>query len=78
MSEGTIKLPPYNPKRSCDKCGGKSVTEPAATTTYQSGGVVQYINGWPQKHEQEHLLRTCARCGFQWLESCITGSPDTE
>jgi hypothetical protein len=60
-------MKPFDPKRKCEKCGheGKKLVEndtvivfrPAADTTYMT--------------ETDKLLRTCKRCGFQWLEQCV-------
>lgn len=53
-----LKLPKYDPRSRCEKCGD----DDAETQHFVSRYVVD-----------EHLLRTCRRCGYRWAERCVDG-----
>lgn len=58
----------YNSTNSCPKCGHKG-----AGTRYQPEGMdktaISLMN--IKVYEQECLVRTCTRCGYEWEESII-------
>jgi len=54
-------------KRGCIKCGnqGLKIKDKNDTVMLRVAANVEYIK------EEDKLLRTCRRCGYQWLEDCI-------
>jgi len=54
-----MKLPVFNEKATCSKCGGKDIRAKYCT------------DGWAG----EHLHRWCHRCGYEWVEACLPTEP---
>lgn len=78
----TTQLAPFAFVSHCPKCGEKG-----GGTDFVPDGThvvlkapplfpVQYHGAYAQclsEVEEEHLHRTCPRCGFGWAEACIEG-----
>ena len=59
---------PYDPKRSCEKCGcaGRKIrVDRNNVVVMRVAANTEYIP------DNNLLLRTCKRCGYQWPEFCV-------
>jgi predicted nucleic-acid-binding Zn-ribbon protein len=55
----------YRPESACEKCGNTT----AATVYCGGAGDREHVAGCEESGE--HLHRTCARCGYRWLEDTL-------
>ena len=55
--------------RKCSKCGyeGRWMVDGPAKVI-RAAAEVKWIR---DQNDEEYLLRTCKRCGYQWKEACI-------
>lgn len=56
-------MKPFNEKSRCAKCGFGD-----AASRYEPAQYVPYIL---ELMKEEHIKRTCVRCGFTWKEACL-------
>ncbi len=84
-------LKKYKDNASCIKCGAINVLDPKAispgtiitsiTTVFRAyTDVALELNGiYKHDIDQDVMIRTCTRCGFQWLEKPLEakGSPSS-
>ena len=61
----SANLPQYDPRAECPKCGSDDVG-----TIHRSYARPQ-DKGWPELSEDEHLLRVCRRCQYEWQEAVL-------
>lgn len=52
----------FNPDAKCSKCGFDDIT-----VAHCDG----YTHNCFRRGTTEHLHRTCARCGYRWIEMCL-------
>ena len=67
----TMKLQPFTTESPCPKCGfqhSKIMYQPAIKGTYDGYVITGLRPDYPQ---QEHILRECQRCGYEWRQACI-------
>jgi|SRR5207253_639292 len=82
-----MNLPPYNPSAKCVKCGGEEVSTAwhqrgkcsrVDTSAFSNVGLKFCDNakGPCADIAEDHLLRDCSNCGYEWLERPLDGLPD--
>lgn len=59
----------YDVRRKCVKCGyeGRWLTDGEARVI-RAAADSKYMR---TQNDQECILRTCKRCGYQWKEACV-------
>lgn len=62
-----MSLPRLSHYGHCAKCGQWTGDAPMS---YGVGGMMSYGDGRIALHD-EHLERTCPRCGYKWQEACL-------
>lgn len=57
----------FDIKRGCTKCGneGQKVVKDKTVITRRVAADAQYVP------DSDKILRTCRRCGYQWIEDCV-------
>jgi len=57
----------FNIERKCEKCGneGRKLVDQDHTVVFRPAASTEYVP------KVDKLLRTCKRCGYQWLEDCV-------
>ena len=57
----------FNIERKCIKCGneGRKLADRENTIVFRPSASTEYVA------KADKLLRTCKRCGYQWLEECL-------
>ncbi len=68
-----VKYPMYNKESICIKCGSKEVN-----SNYHSENCQRNFTSDTACHyvEEEHMLRVCTNCRFEWLESPLDAKGD--
>lgn len=63
----------YNPSAACPKCGHKSIS-----SVYEEyyHPMERYYHDHMFDKKQEHICRTCQRCGYQWPEEAQNEQAD--
>jgi hypothetical protein len=67
----------YDPKATCVKCGGEDVTS-SYHKKNEYGCSVIGDDAPCNKIQKEHIVRSCTRCYYEWLEAPLQPKGDDE
>ena len=62
--DGETGMQPFSAKSRCPKCHGRQIT-----ARYCNGALLSDLR-CPDRLD-EHIHRTCRRCVYGWIESCL-------